>query len=56
MYEKLGNTTRELFDLLLYTFRSPEAIIYVPWENESEIAFKQRAASFGINIRRDFNI
>jgi hypothetical protein len=53
---KLGNTTRELFDLLLYTFRSPEAIRYLPWENESEIDFKKRAASFGINIGSAFYV
>jgi hypothetical protein len=45
---KLGNPSKEVIDLLLYAFRSPEALVYLPWEDESEEDFKKRAARFGI--------
>jgi uncharacterized membrane protein len=47
---KLGNPSKEVIDLLLYAFRSPNALVYLPWEDESEEAFEKRAASFGINF------
>ena len=33
---KLGNPSREIIDLLLYSIRSPESIRYLPWEDETE--------------------
>jgi uncharacterized membrane protein len=47
---KLGNPSKEVIDLLLYAFRSPSALVYLPWEDESEEEFEKRAASFGINV------
>jgi uncharacterized membrane protein len=46
---KIGNPSREMIDLLLYASRTPENIIYLPWENEEEEEFKERAKRFGIN-------
>ena len=48
----LGNTSREVIDLLLYALRSPESIQYVPWEDESEKEFRVRARLFGLDIVR----
>ena len=42
---KLDNPSREIFDMLLYSLRSPESI---PWENEPEEAFLVRARQFGL--------
>jgi len=50
---KLGNKSREIIDLLLYSFRSPENIKYLPWEDEKEEEFKIRANRFGIKIGAD---
>jgi len=50
---KLGNQSREIVDLLLYSFRSPENIKYLPWEDEKEEEFKIRAHRFGIKIDAD---
>ena len=47
---KLGNPSKEIVDLLLYALRSPESIRYLPWEDESEDEFLQRARLFGMNI------
>jgi uncharacterized membrane protein len=47
---KLGNTSREVIDLLLYALRSPDSIQYLPWEDESETEFRRRAWLFGLNI------
>jgi len=47
---KLGNPSKEVIDLLLYAFRSPSALVYLPWDDESEEEFEKRAASFGINV------
>jgi hypothetical protein len=47
---KLGNPSREIIDLLLYSLRSPENIRYLPWEEENEEEFKKRAEHFGIKI------
>ena len=46
---KLGNPSKEIIDLLLYSFRSPNALVYLPWEDELEKDFKKRALTFGIN-------
>jgi uncharacterized membrane protein len=48
---KLGNTSKEIIDLLLYAFRSPKDIIYLPWEDESAEDFAKRAGSFGLDIK-----
>ena len=47
---KLGNPSREIIDLLLYALRSPEEIQYLPWEDESEENFKERAKRFGLDL------
>ena len=47
---KLGNQSREIVDLLLYSFRSPENIEYLSWEDEGEGEFQIRAQRFGIKI------
>jgi len=47
---KLGNPSKEILDLLLYSLRSPENIIYLPWEEENEEEFKKRAEYFGLKI------
>jgi uncharacterized membrane protein len=46
---KIGNSSREVIDLLLYCFRSPEAIVYIPWEDESKEEFEERSKLFGLN-------
>ena len=50
---RLGNQSREIVDLLLYSFRSPENIKYLPWEDEKEEDFRIRANRFGIKIDAD---
>ena len=47
---KLGNPSKEVIDLLLYAFRSPSALRYLPWEDESHEEFEARAMRFGINV------
>lgn len=47
---KLGNPSKEIIDLLLYSLRSPENIIYLPWEEENEEEFRKRAEYFGLKI------
>jgi len=46
---RLGNPSKEIIDLLLYSFRSPNALIYLPWEGESQEDFQNRAAVIGID-------
>ena len=45
---KLGNSSKEIIDLLLYAFRSPTDLKYLPWEDESREDFEKRAESFGL--------
>jgi len=45
---KIGNSSSEMIDLLLYASRTPENITYLPWENENAEEFKERAKLFGI--------
>lgn len=45
---KLGNSSSEVINLLLYAFRSPTALKYVPWEDESHEEFKERSKLFGL--------
>jgi uncharacterized membrane protein len=45
---KLGNSSTEVINLLLYAFRSPAALQYLPWEDESPEEFKERSKMFGL--------
>ena len=45
---KLGNSSREVINLLLYAFRSPPSIKFLPWEDETQEDFKERAKLFGL--------
>jgi hypothetical protein len=45
---KLGNSSTEVINLLLYAFKSPAALKYLPWEDESQEEFKERAKIFGL--------
>jgi uncharacterized membrane protein len=47
---KLANSSSEVINLLLYAFRSPPALEYIPWEDESKEEFEARAKLFGLNI------
>jgi uncharacterized membrane protein len=47
---KLGNPSKEVIDLLLYAFRSPKDLRFLPWEYESPEDFIKRARSFGLNL------
>ncbi len=45
---KLGNSSTEVIDLLLYAFRSPACVKYLPWEDESRKEFEERSKLFGL--------
>ena len=45
---KLGNSSTEVIDLLLYAFRSPPCLKYLPWEDESREEFEERSKFFGL--------
>jgi uncharacterized membrane protein len=45
---KLANTSTEVINLLLYAFRSPAALEYIPWEDESKEEFEERSKLFGL--------
>ena len=45
---KLANTSSEVINLLLYAFRSPAALEYIPWEGESQEEFAARSKLFGL--------
>jgi uncharacterized membrane protein len=45
---KLGNSSTEVINLLLYAFRSPAALRYLPWDDESPEEFKERSKIFGL--------
>lgn len=45
---KLANSSSEIINLLLYAFRSPEALEYIPWEDESREEFEERSKLFGL--------
>jgi uncharacterized membrane protein len=55
MVIRLGNSSREIVDLLLYSFRSPKDIKYKPWEGESLADFAKRAVSFGLDLNTSKN-
>ena len=45
---RLANSSREVIDLLLYAFRTPAAIEYLPWEDETREEFEERSRLFGL--------
>jgi uncharacterized membrane protein len=45
---KLANSSTEIINIMLYAFRSPEAIKYIPWEDESREEFEERSKIFGL--------
>lgn len=45
---RLANSSSEIINLLLYAFRSPAALQFIPWEDESPEEFKERAKLFGL--------
>ena len=45
---RLANSSSEIINLMLYAFRSPAAIAYLPWEDESKQEFEKRAKYFGL--------
>jgi hypothetical protein len=47
---KLGNPSKEVIDLLLYALKSPQDLIYLPWEDESREDFEKRAKYYGITL------
>lgn len=49
----LGNSSKEIIDLLLYAFRSPKDLKYLPWEDESPEDFEKRARSFGLGLNTE---
>jgi uncharacterized membrane protein len=55
MVIRLGNSSREIIDLLLYSFRSPKDIKYLPWEGESQEDFENRAVYFGLDLNPSGN-
>ncbi|MFC2058565.1 hypothetical protein ACFLTS_02840 [Chloroflexota bacterium] len=52
---KLENKSREIIDILLYGLRRPEYIRYIPWEDEKEDEFQQRAKQFGLVLSAQSN-
>jgi len=47
---KLGNKSGDIINILLYGLRRPAEIKYLPWEDETEEEFQERASHFGLNI------
>ena len=47
---KLGNKSSDIINILLYGLRRPLELKYLPWEDETEEEFKERAGHFGLNI------
>ena len=52
---RIGNSSKEIIDILLYGFRKPKNIHYLPWESESEQEFRQRAKKFGIILGNELS-
>ncbi|MDD5093894.1 MAG: hypothetical protein PHV74_05880 [Dehalococcoidia bacterium] len=44
---KLGNPSKEIFDVLLYGLRTPAYMEYLPWEGEADQDFRERVERFG---------
>jgi uncharacterized membrane protein len=47
---RLGNSSREVIDLLLYGMRSPAFLQYLPWDDEDEDEFCERAQACGLSL------
>jgi uncharacterized membrane protein len=47
---RLGNKSGDILNILLYGLRRPAEIKYLPWEEETEEEFKERARHFGLDI------
>jgi uncharacterized membrane protein len=47
---KLANSSSEVINLLLYAFRSPAALEYLPWDDESPEQFEERSQYFGLKL------
>lgn len=45
---RLGNSSREVIDVLLYSLRRPEDLRYLPWDGETEEEFRARSKRFGL--------
>jgi uncharacterized membrane protein len=45
---KIANPSTEVINLLLYAFRSPAALRYMPWDDETSEEFKERSKIFGL--------
>ncbi len=45
---RLGNSSREIVDVMLYTLRCPEALVFLPWPDETTEEFRNRAEKFGV--------
>lgn len=45
---KLGNSSTEIISLMLYAVRSPAALEYLPWQDESRVEFEERSKLFGL--------
>ena len=50
---RLGNPSKEVIDLLLYAFRSPADLKYLPWEDESLEDFEERSKFFGLKQNQE---
>ncbi len=51
---RLGNSSREIVDLMLYTLRCPEALVFLPWPGETNDEFRARAEKFGATAATPF--
>ena len=47
---KLANSSAEVIYVLLYAFRSPVSLKFIPWEDESPQDFESRVERFGLNF------
>jgi len=47
---KLGNKSSDIINILLYGLRRPAELKYLPWEDETEEEFRERAKHFGLDI------
>lgn len=45
---KLGNSSREMIDVLLYNIRTPSFLEFLPWEDETQQQFEERSKLFGV--------
>ena len=52
---RLGNSSQEVLNMLLYGLKKPEYIKFLPWDDENEGDFRQRILKFGITEIHDQN-